>query len=640
MPITVVNNNSLVSTLQQTNPITINLPSAVDMSSVALQAAESAQAAQADAEQARDETITAAEFRAPSMSDFLSRSDVTLVGSRWRIDTGEAFDVVIAGSGDYNHPVSGVDLSVVPVLGGIYCATAFGVVENSAADATENAIALNIAGQVAIANRSVLFIGGDVYIDDTFIFRSNSGRGLSAEAGLPEAGHLELASGARIIMTANNKPCVVLRGRGLVVPKLLATYVDFQDSTNTASIAIALHDVSGSVMGHLFGWNGYKGVATDRQGDSADWFYDNTIDRIEAYRYSGRGVEISPYAAGNTPSFIGTITARAPWVSGSKTLSLVNSSGDTRYFQEGIASHVRLKGTQGLVVSAINIEAAAASSALLEVNDCPGSQIAAFYTEVSLLSAAYSTMIEVSNGAVNIGAVGCYDVDFGSTTSGLAAAATSTSIAKLNGGKSRIGPIKLSGKYIAGGSGVAAIRSSETGHEVGEIDAAELSSGNPGTTFVGSNGKATYVYGGPNPHDPVIARYANHDVPMRFEAVGSGSTVVSTAGILILPESANPDADACAMYDASTGQVTIPSAGWYSFSAQVIGNTGYTARYAIRKNGTNQVVWEDNKTSASPIVAERGWEAYLVAGDVIDLYLISGQCITSNASRFTGRKIS
>ena len=52
MPITVVNNNSLVSALQQTNPITINLPSAVDMSSVALQAVEEAQAAQAGAEAA------------------------------------------------------------------------------------------------------------------------------------------------------------------------------------------------------------------------------------------------------------------------------------------------------------------------------------------------------------------------------------------------------------------------------------------------------------------------------------------------------------------------------------------------------------------------------------------------------------
>jgi len=52
MPITVVNNNSLVSTLQQTNPITINLPSAVDMSSVALQAVEAAEAAQAGAEAA------------------------------------------------------------------------------------------------------------------------------------------------------------------------------------------------------------------------------------------------------------------------------------------------------------------------------------------------------------------------------------------------------------------------------------------------------------------------------------------------------------------------------------------------------------------------------------------------------------
>lgn len=74
MPITVVNNNSLVSTLQQTNPITINLPSAVDMSSVALQAAGqaaldavqtaadvvAAEAAKGAAEAARDAAIAGA----------------------------------------------------------------------------------------------------------------------------------------------------------------------------------------------------------------------------------------------------------------------------------------------------------------------------------------------------------------------------------------------------------------------------------------------------------------------------------------------------------------------------------------------------------------------------------------------------
>ena len=61
----------------------------------------------AAAEDARDAAIAAAEFRAPSMSNFLARSDVTLIGSRWRIDTGEVLDVVAAGAGDYNHPISG-----------------------------------------------------------------------------------------------------------------------------------------------------------------------------------------------------------------------------------------------------------------------------------------------------------------------------------------------------------------------------------------------------------------------------------------------------------------------------------------------------------------------------------------------------
>ena len=71
----------------------------------------------AQAEEARDAAVAAAEFRAPSMANFLSRSDVTLIGSRWRVDTGEVLDVVAAGAGDYNHPVTGRGVIAVAVDG-------------------------------------------------------------------------------------------------------------------------------------------------------------------------------------------------------------------------------------------------------------------------------------------------------------------------------------------------------------------------------------------------------------------------------------------------------------------------------------------------------------------------------------------
>lgn len=106
MPITVVNNNSLISALQQTNPITINLPSAVDMSTVALQAATEAITAKDAAEEAAEESALYGGVQADGIADWDNMPAICERGGGW-IPLGGY--IVAASAADLADPASTIN---------------------------------------------------------------------------------------------------------------------------------------------------------------------------------------------------------------------------------------------------------------------------------------------------------------------------------------------------------------------------------------------------------------------------------------------------------------------------------------------------------------------------------------------------
>lgn len=107
-----------------------------------------------------------------AMSDLLATAAPPALGSRLIALTGEVLEVVAPGAGDYNHPVTGVGLKVIPT-GGKKLLTAYGGVDGADGTNALNRMMASVeAGDHLVINCDVTFsgaIGWDVTKDDVTI---------------------------------------------------------------------------------------------------------------------------------------------------------------------------------------------------------------------------------------------------------------------------------------------------------------------------------------------------------------------------------------------------------------------------------------------------------------------------------------
>lgn len=129
MPITVTNNNAVVGISKEVNTIKVGMASAFDASSLALQAASEAENFSVLAEASADSAALYTPAYYPNMAALLADDTVWPVGTRLNTRTDEVLDVFASGAGDFNHPVSGIGLRVVPDNQNHYSITAFGAVD-------------------------------------------------------------------------------------------------------------------------------------------------------------------------------------------------------------------------------------------------------------------------------------------------------------------------------------------------------------------------------------------------------------------------------------------------------------------------------------------------------------------------------
>ena len=147
MPITITNNNSVVGVSQEVNTIQVGMSSAFDVSA---SAAEFAAQAEVSAELA--ELYAPAYYKDPS--EFLASATVWPVGTRINARTGDVWDIVTSGTGNFDHPVSGIGVQSVKLVGSsIIYATMFGVRADGVTDDTDAAQAcVDAAASWATAN--------------------------------------------------------------------------------------------------------------------------------------------------------------------------------------------------------------------------------------------------------------------------------------------------------------------------------------------------------------------------------------------------------------------------------------------------------------------------------------------------------
>ena len=137
MSLSIYNNNTLVAAKQETNPITINLPSAADMSSVALAAATRAETAAATVHK------DYADF-----DSFITSTDTYSAGDLVTIDSIGAVYKTVSGTGNLGQTnAGGQEFDVLPDASGVVNVNAFGAVSvaTSPTVGTDNAAAFQAA---------------------------------------------------------------------------------------------------------------------------------------------------------------------------------------------------------------------------------------------------------------------------------------------------------------------------------------------------------------------------------------------------------------------------------------------------------------------------------------------------------------
>ncbi|QOL80535.1 hypothetical protein [Pseudooceanicola spongiae] len=526
----------------------------------------------------------------------------------------------------------GVKLYGVPV-NGVMNARQMGAACDGVTDDTD---ALNRFFAYCVANGLCARVDGPVLITGPILFRTNSGRGAPEDAGLPESGRLEFVGRGSILVGASNTRGLILHGRGIRTSDIRVIYSVFQDPTNPESIGVAFRDLSHSKLGFLEVFGAAKGFAQD-PALAKNWFFDNEIDALRAFRFSVVGVSIWPTNEGNTPSVIHSISVLAPFASGGEPLSITRSGEDgtkVTQLQPGLAVAVQLRGTKGLVVDNMVIESTAASDALLDIRNCDGFEIGTLHFEGVELTARYAALVALQESFGRIGAITGYDI----ATGGISLATDTCIIRGQGDAYVDCNVISLTGKHYPGAS-VSIVRGAQGNiARINKWVDKVVPSGTGGNYVLGAPHLPVTDYTPGGVHIPLISYFDGIEVLPCVAAQGVGSTVVDAAGGEVVL-TFNEFRDSCAMYDPATGLVIIPRSGVYRVSAKVKAEDGFTATVVIRRNGTDILNKWTHDAEGDPeqdtLNQSHGPDMLLNAGDTLKLYLRSGRAridITCNFS--------
>jgi hypothetical protein len=503
---------------------------------------------------------------------------------------------------------------------------------------TDDTAALNRFFAYCVANGLCARVDGPVLITGPILFRTNSGRGAPEDAGLPESGRLEFVGKGVIIVGASNSRGLILHGRGIRTSDIRVIYSVFQDSTNPDSIGIAFRDLSFSQLGYLEVTNAAKGVSQDFDWSEDNWFFDNEIDAMRAFKFSIFGARIQPTNEGNTPSVIHSISVIAPYVSGAGGISITRSgAGGTKVtrLQDITQPPVQLVGTRGLRVDKINVESCAAPDSLVYIKNSDSFDLGTIHFEACELTTQYAALVNYENSFGKIAGMTCYDIG----TGGISGAADTCLLKATGDAFADVNVIAMSGKHYAGAS-ASLVRGAQG--NVARINkwVDSVAPSGTGTTYVSAGTPylpvTNYTLGGV--HIPLISYFDGAAIVPSVAAQGVGSTVVDAAGGEVVL-TFNEFRDSCAMYDPATGTVIIPRSGVYRVSAKVKADDGSIATVVIRRNGIDILNKWTHDATGSPeqdtINQSHGPDMLLNAGDTLKLYLRSGRALIDNSCNFS-----
>ncbi|MFE3836067.1 hypothetical protein [Pseudogemmobacter sonorensis] len=514
----------------------------------------------------------------------------------------------------------------------------------------DNTAALNGSISYAIANGKVLSISGPIRVTDTVRVETNRGRGVSD--GLPEHCHIDTGRGTRIVMQADNKPVLHLRGRGIRLGDIQVEFATYQPAAYTNSVGVVFDDLSFGNLGYLdarFCNTGFSTLWDNPAwsiwptGMTNNFFFDNKIEALRALRYSRRGVVIRPQNEGNTPNRISMISTISPWNSGPSGMGIERFSLGMQLWQQGIGRHVWLNGCRGIDIGKINVESALASHSQLYLDNCPDYNIGVVHMEAVGVSANDAALIAVNNAFGRIGGVSIYDFDLGAAA-GLTGG--TSLMAVYNRGRIDIDTLEIAANYTSSGT-ARMIVGQEGGHRIGKwidnVGGSVTGAGTgTGTTFVEGSGRPRQLYTGSGIGLPMMTHFDGLDILPGFWARAPAGANVTSPGVLPITEVH----DTCGCYAAGIFTCPAGAAGLWRFTARLRAAAGQDAVFVMRRNGADTLRrWRHLRSSGADVFTRDNFdpvhvEFYLAAGDTIRVELESGQAAMDSNVFFCGAFVS
>ncbi|MFE3838895.1 hypothetical protein [Pseudogemmobacter sonorensis] len=507
-------------------------------------------------------------------------------------------------------------------------ARTMGVLPDSAVD---NAAALNGALSFAINNRKILSASGTIRVGSSVTVRTSSGRGNAGDAGLPEAAHVEWARGTRIVVAADNTPGLILHGRGIRMTDVQVEYSSFQPASATRAIGVLFKDLSFSQLGFIDSRNAQTSFSQDWEGPDSDYFFDNDIQGLRAHRFSRRAVVLHPRNEGNTPNLIRSIYLVAPWVTGDDSwqTGTGDAGGGPVKLQQGIDRPVWINYCRGLRIDKLNIETVAATNCLLHIDNSWGVDIGVMHLEKVALAANYASVIKLTSGYANIGAMTLYRLDSGHTAG---VTATTGIINTIDDGYLDLGFFELASDYWPGPDVLFSFGAGR-GYRVGRF----LDRTSPGAGLVDARGRPV-TSSAVIPH---ITSFDGLNIAPAFWARGFGSTVIYDAGPLPVPL----DHQTSTCYNGA-GTFTAPVSGFYDIFARGRAPVGSDAIMVLRRNGSDTLRrWRHLRLSGATVYDRDNFEPvavrfYLAEGDTVSFELEVGQLVMDNTVTFSAAFVS